>query len=211
MCSPRLRQIKRCVTDGKGPSSRQSVPVCSRAAHSISAAKWVNRVRSVQLPPHCRGVQVGIARGRTGVFGVRWICLRILWFECQFVSTAAPKISRGKKLEPPPSQKKSLQNGAGGAASYPCDCYLGVHRPRMCTRSGGAVLGTEPVSMTALPALPPRCGTFKDRATTRSTTARFSSAALLEIHPLSGSRSYGYEFWTHFLTEQQCNIYLSLH
>lgn len=100
-------QIKRCVTDGKGPSSRRSVTVRSRAAHSISAAKWVNRVRSVQLPPRCRGIGVGIERGGTGVFGVRWICLSIRWFECQFVSTAAPKI-REKKLETPPKRASKM-------------------------------------------------------------------------------------------------------
>lgn len=32
-----------------------------------------------------------------------------------------------------------------------------------------------------------------------------------KIQPLSGSCSYKYELWTQFRTEQQCNIYLTLH
>lgn len=75
---PRLVRIKRRVTVGKGPSSRRSVTVCSRVTLFISVAKWVNRAGSVQLPPHCRGVRVGIACGGTKVCGVRWLCLSIL-------------------------------------------------------------------------------------------------------------------------------------
>lgn len=48
-----------------------------------------------------------------------WFCLSIHWFECQFVSRAAPKIRCKLNFF-----KKRLEMGA---ADYPCDCHLRAH------------------------------------------------------------------------------------
>lgn len=89
------------------------------------------------------------------------------------------------------------------------------------SRSSAAVLSSDPMSMTALSldrsALPSfGCVTLKGRATILTATAPFSSAdpsqkKTKQNHPLSRSGSYKSEFRTHFCTEQQCNIYLTLH
>lgn len=56
-------------------------------------------------------------RGRNS--GVRWICLSIRWFECQFVSTAAPKIRKGKHWKPP--QKRASK---AGPAALPANLVI---------------------------------------------------------------------------------------
>lgn len=52
----------------------RSVTECLGTTHFILAAKWVNRVWSVQLPPHCRGVLAGMACGESELSGVRQSC-----------------------------------------------------------------------------------------------------------------------------------------
>lgn len=75
----------------------RSVTVCLGTTHFILAVKWVNRVWSVQLPPHCRGVLAGMACGRVATVAPAAWSPRL--YESQFLCTAVPNKQTNNKKQ----------------------------------------------------------------------------------------------------------------
>lgn len=130
-----------------------------------------------------------------------WFCLSIHWFECQFVSRAATQI-RCK-------QKKRLENGG---------CWLPLRLPSTCAHVQDQVVLSLGLTLCQWRSFHWTVLLFLLGVWLSRTGPQYAPLQRIlveriwcKIHPLSGSPSYKYEFWTHFPTERQCNIYLTLH
>lgn len=137
----------------------RSVTVCLGTTHFIFAGEWVNRVWSVQLPPHCRGVLAGMPCGESQLSGVWRSCNRstcCLELSCVSLNLLVQLCLHTYIYASIHLYKHTnMHTGDQGVSLLRrmalLDNLIAVCL-KMCLWPEGAVLSNDPVSLSVLPA-----------------------------------------------------------